>query len=129
MLKEDCLQQCWRDIRTDAAAGVDQVSAQAYEQHLQLAYVVNQGVKRELRFQTVPADVKPPGLAIDGEKLLGILADLVRRPNLEPAEVKREQARLLDQWKRLGESADLLASVAFARKIASGTDYARGNAF
>ncbi|MDZ7412948.1 MAG: reverse transcriptase [candidate division KSB1 bacterium] len=34
MLDEDCLKQCWRDIRKDAAAGVDQVSAQEYEQHL-----------------------------------------------------------------------------------------------
>ncbi len=34
MLDEDFLKQCWRDIRKDAAAGVDHVSAQAYEQHL-----------------------------------------------------------------------------------------------
>jgi hypothetical protein len=34
MLAEDFLQQCCRDIRKDAAAGVEQVSAQAYEQHL-----------------------------------------------------------------------------------------------
>ena len=34
MLNEDFLKQCWHDIRKDAAAGVDQVSAQAYEQHL-----------------------------------------------------------------------------------------------
>jgi RNA-directed DNA polymerase len=34
MLNEDFLKQCWRDIRKDAASGVDHVSAQAYEQHL-----------------------------------------------------------------------------------------------
>ena len=34
MLNEDFLKQCWRDIRKDAASGVDQVSAQEYEQHL-----------------------------------------------------------------------------------------------
>jgi RNA-directed DNA polymerase len=34
MLNEDFLKQCWRDIRKDAATGVDQVSAQADEQHL-----------------------------------------------------------------------------------------------
>ena len=34
MLDEDFLKQCWRDIRKDAAAGVDQVSAQVYAQHL-----------------------------------------------------------------------------------------------
>ena len=31
MRQEDCLQQGWRDIRPDAAAGVEQVRAQAYE--------------------------------------------------------------------------------------------------
>jgi len=34
MRDEDFLKQCWRDIRKDAASGVDQVSAQEYEQHL-----------------------------------------------------------------------------------------------
>jgi RNA-directed DNA polymerase len=34
MLNEEFLTQCWRDIRKDAAAGVDQMSAQVYEQHL-----------------------------------------------------------------------------------------------
>jgi len=34
MLDEDGLKQCWRDIRKEAAAGVAQVSAQEYEQHL-----------------------------------------------------------------------------------------------
>ena len=34
MLNEDVLKQCWRAIRKEAAAGVDQVSAQEYEQHL-----------------------------------------------------------------------------------------------
>lgn len=33
-LNEDFLKQCWRDIRKDAATGVDQGSAQEYEQHL-----------------------------------------------------------------------------------------------
>ena len=34
MLNEAFLKQCWRDIRKDAASGVDHVSAQVYEQHL-----------------------------------------------------------------------------------------------
>ena len=34
MLDEDFLNQCWRDLRKAAASGVEQVSAQAYEQHL-----------------------------------------------------------------------------------------------
>ncbi len=35
MLNEELLQDCWRDIRKDAAYGVDQVSAQEYEQNLE----------------------------------------------------------------------------------------------
>ncbi len=35
MLDEDFLKQCWRAIRKDAASGVDQVSAQEDEQHLE----------------------------------------------------------------------------------------------
>jgi retron-type reverse transcriptase len=34
MLDEDCRKQCWRAIRKDAAAGVAQVRAQEYAQHL-----------------------------------------------------------------------------------------------
>lgn len=34
MRDEEFLKQCWRDIRKDAASGVDQIRAQAYEQHL-----------------------------------------------------------------------------------------------
>jgi len=34
LLNEDFLHECWRDIRKDAAYGVDRVSANDYEQHL-----------------------------------------------------------------------------------------------
>ncbi len=34
MLNEQLLWECWRDIRKDAAYGVDEVSAQDYQQHL-----------------------------------------------------------------------------------------------
>jgi RNA-directed DNA polymerase len=34
LLNEDFLHECWRDIRKDAAYGVDQISAEDYEQHL-----------------------------------------------------------------------------------------------
>jgi hypothetical protein len=34
MLHEACLKQCWRDSQQDAAAGVDEVRAQAYAQPL-----------------------------------------------------------------------------------------------
>ena len=34
LLNEELLKECWRDIRRDAAYGVDRVSAQDYEQPL-----------------------------------------------------------------------------------------------
>jgi RNA-directed DNA polymerase len=34
LLNEAWLTECWRDIRKDAAYGVDRVSAQDYEQNL-----------------------------------------------------------------------------------------------
>jgi len=34
-LHEAYLRECWRDIRKDAASGVDHVSAEAYAQHLE----------------------------------------------------------------------------------------------
>jgi retron-type reverse transcriptase len=33
-LNESFLNECWRDIRTEAASGVDRMRAQAYERHL-----------------------------------------------------------------------------------------------
>jgi len=35
LLNEAYLKECWHDIRKDAAYGVDRVSAQDYEQHLE----------------------------------------------------------------------------------------------
>jgi RNA-directed DNA polymerase len=35
LLNEAYLKECWRDIRKDAASGVDRMSAQEYEQHLE----------------------------------------------------------------------------------------------
>jgi hypothetical protein len=34
LLNEDFLHECWRDIRKDAAYGVDRISAEDYEQTL-----------------------------------------------------------------------------------------------
>jgi len=34
LLNETHLKECWRDIRKDAACGVDRVSAQEYERNL-----------------------------------------------------------------------------------------------
>jgi RNA-directed DNA polymerase len=35
MLNEELLKESWREIKTHAASGVDQISAQDYEQHLE----------------------------------------------------------------------------------------------
>ena len=34
LLNESFLKECWRDIRKEAASGVDRMSAQDYERHL-----------------------------------------------------------------------------------------------
>jgi RNA-directed DNA polymerase len=34
LLNEPFLKECWRDIRQEAASGVDRISAQDYERHL-----------------------------------------------------------------------------------------------
>jgi RNA-directed DNA polymerase len=34
LLNEPCLKECWRDIRQEAASGVDRISAQDDERHL-----------------------------------------------------------------------------------------------
>jgi retron-type reverse transcriptase len=74
MLNEDFLKQCWRDIRQDAAAGVDQVSAQAYEQHLDenIHHLVERLKQKRYRAQLVRRQYMPQG---DGtQRPLGIPA-------------------------------------------------------
>ena len=88
-LKEDFLTQCWRDIRQDAAAGVEQVSAQAEAQHLDAN--IHQRVERLLqqrsRAQRVRRHAMPQG---DGTpRPLG-------RPAVDAPRLPRAVARLLD---------------------------------
>jgi RNA-directed DNA polymerase len=89
MLDEDFLRQCWRDIRKDAAAGVDQVSAQAYEQHLDenLHRLVERLKQKRYRAKLVRRHYIPKG---DGtQRPLGI-------PAVEDKLLQLAVARLLE---------------------------------
>jgi RNA-directed DNA polymerase len=89
MLDEDFLKQCWRDIRKDAAAGVDQVSAQAYEQHLEenLHRLVERLKQKRYRAKLVRRHYIPKG---DGtQRPLGI-------PAVEDKLLQLAVARLLE---------------------------------
>jgi hypothetical protein len=89
MLNEDFLKPCWRDIRQDAAAGVDQVSAQAYEQHLDdnIHHLVERLKQKRDRAKLVRRQSMPPG---DGPpRPLGM-------PAGEDKRLQRAGARLLE---------------------------------
>ena len=57
------------------------------------------------------------GLAEDGATLLAILADVVRRPRLEPREVERARAEQIATLERLLDSPPELANAALARLL------------
>jgi RNA-directed DNA polymerase len=89
MLDEDFLKQCWRDIRKDAAAGVDHVSAQAYEQHLDenIHHLVERLKQKRYRAKLVRRHYIPKG---DGtQRPLGI-------PAVEDKLLQLAVARLLE---------------------------------
>jgi hypothetical protein len=89
MLNEDCLKQCWRDIRKDAAAGVAHGSAQVYEQHLDenIHGLVERLKQKRYRAQLVRRQYRPKG---DGtQRPLGI-------PAVEDTLLQRGVARLLE---------------------------------
>lgn len=67
------------------------------------------------------------GLAPDAPVLLDILSKMVIQPEFPANEVKREHSRLLERWAHLPDYGDALASLAFHRSIAAGTQYGRGN--
>jgi RNA-directed DNA polymerase len=88
-LDEDFLQQCWRDIRKDAAAGVAQVRAQAYEQHLDANShdLVERLKQKRSRAKRVRRQSMPTG---DGtQRPLG-------SPAVEDTLLQRAVARLLE---------------------------------
>ena len=89
MLDEDFLKQCWRDIRKDAASGVDQVSAQKDEQHLEenIHHLVERLKQKRYRAKLVRRHYIPKG---DGtQRPLGI-------PAVEDQLLQRAVARLLE---------------------------------
>jgi RNA-directed DNA polymerase len=89
MLAEDLLKQGWRDIRQDAAAGGEQVSAQAEEQPLDanLHDLVERLQQQRYRAPRVRRPSMPPG---DGTpRPLGI-------PAVEETLLPRAVARLLE---------------------------------
>ena len=74
MLNEELLKDCWRDIRKDAAYGVDEVSAQAYEQDLDdnISHLVERLKRKSYRAKLVRRHYIPKG---DGQlRPLGIPA-------------------------------------------------------
>jgi len=89
MLDADFLKQCWRDIRKDAASGVDQVSAQEYEQHLDenIHHLVERLKQKRYRATLVRRHYIPKG---DGtQRPLGI-------PAVEDKLLQLAVARLLE---------------------------------
>jgi group II intron reverse transcriptase/maturase len=89
MLDEDFLKQCWRDIRKDAASGVDQVSAQEYAQHLEenIHRLVERLKQKRYRAKLVRRQYIPKG---DGtQRPLGI-------PAVEDKLLQLAVARLLE---------------------------------
>src|SRR5882724_10871115 len=63
MLNEALLRDGWRDIRTDAAYGVDEVSAQAYEQDLDanISHLVERLKRKRYRAKLVRRHDSPKG--------------------------------------------------------------------
>ena len=89
MLDEDFLKQCWCDIRKEAASGVDQGSAQAYEQHLDepIHDLVERLQQKRYRAKLVRRHSMPTG---DGtQRPLGI-------PAVEDTRLQLAVARLLE---------------------------------
>ena len=62
-LNEERLKDCWRDLRTDAADGVDEVSAQAYERDLDdnIRHLVEQLKRQSYRAKLVRRHYIPTG--------------------------------------------------------------------
>jgi len=63
LLNETYLQECWRDIRKDAAYGVDRMSAHSYEQNLEanLHDLVERLKRKQYRAKLVRRQYIPKG--------------------------------------------------------------------
>jgi RNA-directed DNA polymerase len=89
LLNEAYLRECWGDIRKDAASGIDQVSAEAYEHHLEenIHDLVERLKGKRYRAKLVKRHYIPKG---DGKlRPLGI-------PAVEDKLLQRAVARLLE---------------------------------
>jgi group II intron reverse transcriptase/maturase len=89
LLNEAYLRECWCDIRKDAASGVDHVSAEAYEQHLEenIHDLVERLKGKRYRAKRVKRHYIPKG---DGHRRpLGI-------PAVEDKLLQRAVARILE---------------------------------
>ena len=90
MLNEPFLKECWRDIRKAAASGVNRLSAQAYERHLDenIPNLVERLKRKQSRAKLVRRQYIPKG---DGKlRPLGIPA--VEDTLLQLAVTRRLQA-------------------------------------
>jgi RNA-directed DNA polymerase len=74
MLNEAFLKECWRDIRKDAAYGVDRISAEEYEKNLDdnIKNLVDRLKQKRYRAKLVRRKYIPKGDGTDRERPLGI---------------------------------------------------------
>jgi len=80
LLNEEFLHECWRDIRKDAAYGVDEVSARDYEEHLDenIHHLVERLKRKQyhaklVRRRYIPkgaGELRPIGIPVVEDKLL-----------------------------------------------------------
>jgi zinc protease len=67
------------------------------------------------------------GLSRDANVYFDLLADVILKPAFDGEEMKKIQAEEADRFQHLGDSAEGLASYAFARWMTAGSPYARGS--
>jgi RNA-directed DNA polymerase len=74
MLNEEFLKECWRDIRKDAAYGVDRISAEEYEKNLDdnIKNLVDRLKQKQYRAKLVRRKNIPKGDGTDRMRPLGI---------------------------------------------------------
>ena len=112
LLNEAWLKECWRDIRKDAAYGVDRVSARDYEQNLDenLRHLAERLKRKAYRAKLVRRKYIPKG---EGKfRALGI-------PATEDRLLQLAVARLLESNVRTGLSAVRLQIAASNRSAGS----------
>jgi len=84
------------------------------------------GASRAVQADEESLSVGVHGLSSDAQELWLALWSVVSRPSWEPGTVERERDRVLDRWRHLRDSRELLAGLAFHRAAFLGTPYSRG---